>query len=65
MKLQQSDTEGSDGSATLNIDDGEGKYTLMAVVSHMGKSTDHGHYVCHIRKGEDWVLFNDEKVRLP
>eukprot|EP01039_Chlorochromonas_danica_P011056 gene11056-12314_t len=39
-----------------------GKYTLFAIISHIGKNTDHGHYVCHIRKEGQWVLFNDDKV---
>ncbi len=46
-----------------NSDDGEGKYSLMAVISHLGKNTDHGHYVCHVKKDSQWVLFNDEKVQ--
>lgn len=53
---------GSSSSTTTDGDDGEGKYTLMAVISHIGKSTDHGHYVCHVKKDGHWVLFNDEKV---
>lgn len=44
------------------LDDGEGTYSLMAIISHMGSNTEHGHYVCHIKKGADWCLFNDEKV---
>ena len=42
---------------------GQGKYELMSVITHIGRNTDHGHYVCH-RKMEDgsWALFNDEKV---
>jgi len=43
-------------------DHSEGRYTLMAIISHIGKSTDHGHYVCHIKKDADWILYNDEKV---
>jgi len=43
-------------------DHSEGRYTLMAIISHIGKSTDHGHYVCHIKKENDWILYNDEKV---
>jgi uncharacterized UBP type Zn finger protein len=31
-------------------------------VSHKGPSVHSGHYVAHIRKGDDWILFNDEKV---
>ena len=46
----------------MSADDGEGKYTLTEIISHIGKSTDHGHYVCHIKKDGQWVLFNDEKV---
>lgn len=39
-----------------------GKYKLKAFITHMGPSTSSGHYVCHIRKKEQWVIFNDEKV---
>lgn len=42
--------------------DGPGKYELVGFVSHLGKSTSVGHYVCHIRKGDEWVLFNDQHV---
>lgn len=43
------------------------KYQLQSVVMHKGSSVHAGHYVAFIRKeipevGEDWVLFNDEKV---
>jgi ubiquitin carboxyl-terminal hydrolase 5/13 len=43
------------------------KYRLQSVVMHKGSSVHTGHYVAFIRKeipgvGEDWVLFNDEKV---
>jgi ubiquitin carboxyl-terminal hydrolase 5/13 len=44
------------------IDTGVGKYSLLAVISHIGKGTDHGHYVSHILKDGAWVLYNDEKV---
>lgn len=44
-------------------EDGEGKYSLAAVISHIGKSPMAGHYVCHIRKGGRWVIYNDRKVR--
>jgi ubiquitin carboxyl-terminal hydrolase 5/13 len=39
-------------------------YRLKAFVSHKGPSVHSGHYVAHVRKGDDpgWVLFNDEKV---
>lgn len=43
------------------------RYRLKAFISHKGPSVHSGHYVAHIRLplpegGEDWVLFNDEKV---
>ena len=41
---------------------GNGKYKLIGVVSHMGRNTEHGHYVCHLLRDGQWVLFNDDKV---
>ena len=35
----------------------------MAIISHIGRNTDHGHYVCHVKKDGQWAFFNDEKVR--
>ena len=34
----------------------------MGVVSHIGTSTQCGHYVAHIFKDGRWVIFNDDKV---
>jgi ubiquitin carboxyl-terminal hydrolase 5/13 len=42
--------------------DGNGKYSLLGFISHIGKNTDSGHYVSHIKKDGEWRLFNDEKV---
>jgi uncharacterized UBP type Zn finger protein len=39
-----------------------GKYELIGIVSHLGRNTDHGHYVCHLKKENQWIFFNDEKV---
>ncbi|XP_044270972.1 ubiquitin carboxyl-terminal hydrolase 5 [Tribolium madens] len=44
--------------------DGDGKYKLVAFISHMGTSTMVGHYVVHILKNGQWVIFNDNKVSL-
>ena len=44
------------------VEDGEGRYEMVAVISHLGKNTDHGHYVSHVKKNGLWVLFNDDKV---
>jgi ubiquitin carboxyl-terminal hydrolase 5/13 len=43
-------------------EDGEGKYTMVGLVSHIGKNTGSGHYVAHLKKDGKWVIFNDEKV---
>ena len=37
-------------------------YKLMGIVSHIGTSTQCGHYVAHILKDGRWVIFNDNKV---
>ncbi|KAH9255761.1 hypothetical protein BASA81_006155 [Batrachochytrium salamandrivorans] len=48
----------------------ESRYHLRAVVSHIGKSTGSGHYVCHFNQSPSpqhparWVFFNDDKVVL-
>ena len=37
-------------------------YDLYGYITHLGKSVDHGHYVCHIRmKDNNWKYFNDSK----
>ena len=42
---------------------GQSTYRLVAVVSHMGRSTACGHYVAHALRGNGtWALFNDDKV---
>jgi len=48
-------------------DGGPANYKLQSVVMHKGASVHAGHYVAFIYKeipgvGDDWVLFNDEKV---
>ena len=45
-------------------DAGQGKYELFATVSHIGRNLDHGHYVCHVKKDDRWVLFDDDRVAL-
>uniref|UniRef100_A0A915J2Y5 Ubiquitin carboxyl-terminal hydrolase n=1 Tax=Romanomermis culicivorax TaxID=13658 RepID=A0A915J2Y5_ROMCU len=37
-------------------------YSLKGIISHIGASTDTGHYVFHAKKGDKWYIFNDEKV---
>lgn len=51
-------------SAQKPYRDGDGKYRLIAFISHMGSSSQVGHYVCHILKNDQWIIFNDNKVAL-
>ncbi|KAL9256536.1 Ubiquitin carboxyl-terminal hydrolase 14-like protein [Drosera capensis] len=52
----------SSAPADAQLPDGGGKYRLLGFVSHIGTSTQCGHYVAHIHKNGRWVIFNDEKV---
>lgn len=64
-QTQQQASTSSPSSATTTgygTKDVPVKYRLKAFVSHKGPSVHSGHYVAHIRKGDDWILFNDEKV---
>lgn len=54
----------SHNSNAANFRDGNGRYQLVAFISHMGTSTMCGHYVCHILKDNRWAIFNDSKVAL-
>ncbi|KAL9188436.1 hypothetical protein ACHAXT_006814 [Thalassiosira profunda] len=49
---------------TTPLEDGDGKYNLVGLISHIGKNTGSGHYVAHLKKDGKWVIFNDEKVAL-
>jgi len=50
--------------ASQKLEDGGGQYTLIGMISHIGKNTGSGHYVCHLKKDGKWIIFNDEKVAL-
>lgn len=51
-------------ASNKNYRDGDGKYRLKAFISHMGSSSQVGHYVCHILKDGQWIIFNDNKVQI-
>jgi len=51
-------------TSSTPLEDGEGSYNLIGLVSHIGKNTGSGHYVAHLKKDGKWVIFNDEKVAL-
>ncbi|CAG8464731.1 11325_t:CDS:10 [Ambispora leptoticha] len=37
-------------------------YEISCVISHKGTSVHSGHYVAHVRKDGQWVLYNDNRV---
>ena len=39
-----------------------GQYGLQGFITHLGTSVFAGHYVCHIKKDNKWIYFNDVKV---
>lgn len=41
------------------------KYRLKAVIIHLGKTPTHGHYVAYVKKDGEWVLYNDDVVKVP
>lgn len=60
-----SSTLSSSSASPEPLDDGHGQYSLIAIISHVGRNTEHGHYICHMKNGDGtWSLFNDEKVAL-
>lgn len=64
IDVQEAESASSGGSPPKNYRDGDGKYRLKAFISHMGTSSQVGHYVCHIRKDNQWIIFNDNKVAI-
>lgn len=50
-------------SDSTQFDDGPPTYELIGFISHIGKSTASGHYVCHIKHNDGhFYIFDDEKV---
>lgn len=47
-----------------DFSDGKGLYEMVAIISHLGKDTGHGHYVSHVKRNGKWYFFNDNKVAL-
>lgn len=60
----ESPSSSSVAATNKNYRDGTGKYRLKAFISHMGTSSQVGHYVCHILKDDQWIIFNDSKVQI-
>jgi ubiquitin carboxyl-terminal hydrolase 5/13 len=51
-------------SSVHPLEDGDGNYVMVGMISHIGKHTGSGHYVAHLKRDDKWVIFNDEKVAL-
>ncbi|CAM6094678.1 unnamed protein product [Calypogeia fissa] len=64
MELDVRNASESTRSPLLSLPDGPGKYQLLAFISHMGTSTQSGHYVVHVKKEGRWVIYNDNKVAM-
>jgi ubiquitin carboxyl-terminal hydrolase 5/13 len=47
---------------TQQRSDGAGRYNLHAFVTHIGASPHTGHYVAHVKKNDEWILFKHNKV---
>jgi ubiquitin carboxyl-terminal hydrolase 5/13 len=54
----------STGSSSAAFEDGAGKYDMVGIVSHMGKTTATGHYVAHVKRDGRWIFCNDRSVTL-
>lgn len=56
--------DGDSAAATTEVrgDDGKESYSLHGFITHLGRNTDCGHYVCHIKRGDKWYQYNDEVV---
>lgn len=39
-----------------------GKYEVFAVVNHIGRTLDNGHYICHLRRNGKWWRASDHEV---
>ncbi|ELP88113.1 ubiquitin carboxyl-terminal hydrolase, putative [Entamoeba invadens IP1] len=46
----------------VEVDPRSGKYECIAFVSHIGANANCGHYVCHSKQLDKWIMFNDNKV---
>ena len=49
-------------SEEQKIEERSGRYELIGFVSHIGANATCGHYVCHVKQDNQWIMFNDNKV---
>jgi len=38
------------------------QYELFAVITHLGKTASDGHYICDVKRNNQWILFDDSFV---
>ena len=62
--LDAKHSSSSGPAPSVPLEDGVGQYVMIGMISHIGKHTGSGHYVAHLKRGDKWVIFNDEKVAL-
>lgn len=60
--LNEEEKRQSGTAARAGSRDAPANYELTSFVTHRGPSVHSGHYVAHVKDGNDWVFFNDEKV---
>ena len=44
-------------------DKNAGYYSLKAIITHQGRSSDSGHYIAFVKVSDQWFKFDDEKVK--
>lgn len=64
LDSKRSTASGGGAGPSVPLEDGSGQYVMIGMISHIGKHTGSGHYVAHLKRGDKWVIFNDEKVAL-
>lgn len=51
------------GSSGGHVGAATGRYELLGVLTHKGRSADSGHYVAWVKQGDgQWIQFDDEKM---
>lgn len=63
-QLQQQQCHLADVDSKEFNKDHSSLYDIYGFITHLGKNTSHGHYVAHIKKGDNWVYYNDSRVCL-
>eukprot|EP01138_Halocafeteria_seosinensis_P011631 gb/GECG01011881.1/.p1 GENE.gb/GECG01011881.1/~~gb/GECG01011881.1/.p1 ORF type:complete len:888 (+),score=147.22 gb/GECG01011881.1/:1-2664(+) len=62
LNQEPAGSAGGESGTMPELEDGKPEYQLAGFISHIGKNTGTGHYVCHIKHGDKWVIMNDRTV---